>query len=176
MMVLGIDPIQRLVVPRVLACMMIAVFLNGMGIPDRDARGQPLQHEIRAVQRGRAGAARQAHHRPPGVMPEEQQVSRIDRHPEADQPAAQFGGDQLVQRHTGDMRHGHQPVGVGLPHECRGLVEPGHRNGRRGQPFKRIGDARQRSRHSSSSIHRPWARRSRSRTTSMRRTIWIEIS
>lgn len=30
MMVLGIDPIQRLVVPRVLACMMIAVFLNGM--------------------------------------------------------------------------------------------------------------------------------------------------
>ena len=30
MMVLGIDPIQRLVVPRVLACMLIAVFLNGM--------------------------------------------------------------------------------------------------------------------------------------------------
>src|SRR5919108_2997313 len=30
MMVLGIDPIQRLVVPRTLACMMIAVFLNGM--------------------------------------------------------------------------------------------------------------------------------------------------
>ena len=30
MMVLGIDPIQRLVVPRVLACMMVAVFLNGM--------------------------------------------------------------------------------------------------------------------------------------------------
>ncbi|GGU10790.1 ABC transporter permease [Nocardioides sp. NBC_00850] len=30
MMVLGIDPIQRLVVPRVLACMMIAVFLNGL--------------------------------------------------------------------------------------------------------------------------------------------------
>ncbi|MFI5626104.1 MlaE family ABC transporter permease [Nocardioides sp. NPDC051685] len=30
MMVLGIDPIQRLVVPRVLAAMMIAVFLNGM--------------------------------------------------------------------------------------------------------------------------------------------------
>src|SRR5687767_7564693 len=30
MMVLGIDPIQRLVAPRVLACMLIAVFLNGM--------------------------------------------------------------------------------------------------------------------------------------------------
>jgi phospholipid/cholesterol/gamma-HCH transport system permease protein len=30
MMVLGIDPIQRLVVPRVLAAMLIAVFLNGM--------------------------------------------------------------------------------------------------------------------------------------------------
>ncbi|EGD40893.1 MlaE family ABC transporter permease [Nocardioides sp. NPDC057772] len=30
MMVLGIDPIQRLVVPRVLAAMMIAVFLNGL--------------------------------------------------------------------------------------------------------------------------------------------------
>jgi phospholipid/cholesterol/gamma-HCH transport system permease protein len=30
MMVLGIDPIQRLVVPRVLACMLIAFFLNGM--------------------------------------------------------------------------------------------------------------------------------------------------
>jgi len=30
MMVLGIDPIQRLVAPRVVACMLIAVFLNGM--------------------------------------------------------------------------------------------------------------------------------------------------
>ena len=30
MMVLGIDPIQRLVVPRVLAAMLVAVFLNGM--------------------------------------------------------------------------------------------------------------------------------------------------
>jgi len=30
MMVLGIDPIQRLVVPRVLACMLVALFLNGM--------------------------------------------------------------------------------------------------------------------------------------------------
>ncbi len=30
MMVLGIDPIQRLVAPRVLACMLVAVFLNGM--------------------------------------------------------------------------------------------------------------------------------------------------
>lgn len=30
MMVLGIDPIQRLVVPRVLASMLIAVFLNGL--------------------------------------------------------------------------------------------------------------------------------------------------
>ncbi|WP_083788994.1 MlaE family ABC transporter permease [Aeromicrobium marinum] len=30
MMVLGIDPIQRLVVPRVLAVMLIAVFLNGL--------------------------------------------------------------------------------------------------------------------------------------------------
>lgn len=30
MMVLGIDPIQRLVVPRVLGTMMVAVFLNGM--------------------------------------------------------------------------------------------------------------------------------------------------
>ena len=30
MMVLGIDPVQRLVVPRVLACMMVAVFLNGL--------------------------------------------------------------------------------------------------------------------------------------------------
>ncbi len=30
MMVLGIDPIQRLVVPRVLACMLVAAFLNGM--------------------------------------------------------------------------------------------------------------------------------------------------
>ena len=30
MMVLGIDPIQRLVVPRVLACMMVAVALNGL--------------------------------------------------------------------------------------------------------------------------------------------------
>ena len=30
MMVLGIDPIQRLVVPRVLACMFVAVFLNGL--------------------------------------------------------------------------------------------------------------------------------------------------
>jgi phospholipid/cholesterol/gamma-HCH transport system permease protein len=30
MMVLGIDPIQRLVVPRVLACMVVAVFLNGL--------------------------------------------------------------------------------------------------------------------------------------------------
>ena len=30
MMVLGIDPIQRLVVPRVLACMLVAFFLNGM--------------------------------------------------------------------------------------------------------------------------------------------------
>jgi phospholipid/cholesterol/gamma-HCH transport system permease protein len=30
MMVLGIDPIQRLVVPRVLAAMLIAVFLNGL--------------------------------------------------------------------------------------------------------------------------------------------------
>ena len=30
MMVLGIDPIQRLVVPRVLACMIVAVFLNGL--------------------------------------------------------------------------------------------------------------------------------------------------
>ena len=30
MMVLGIDPIQRLVVPRVIACMMVAVFLNGL--------------------------------------------------------------------------------------------------------------------------------------------------
>jgi phospholipid/cholesterol/gamma-HCH transport system permease protein len=30
MQVLGIDPIQRLVVPRVLACMLVAVFLNGL--------------------------------------------------------------------------------------------------------------------------------------------------
>src|SRR6186713_3511060 len=30
MMVLGIDPIQRLVVPRVLACMLVAFFLNGL--------------------------------------------------------------------------------------------------------------------------------------------------
>jgi phospholipid/cholesterol/gamma-HCH transport system permease protein len=30
MMVLGIDPIQRLVAPRVLACMLVAFFLNGM--------------------------------------------------------------------------------------------------------------------------------------------------
>jgi len=30
MMVLGIDPIHRLVVPRVLACMLVAVFLNGL--------------------------------------------------------------------------------------------------------------------------------------------------
>lgn len=30
MMVLGIDPIQRLVVPRVLACMLVSVFLNGL--------------------------------------------------------------------------------------------------------------------------------------------------
>ncbi|KHL16362.1 UNVERIFIED_CONTAM: ABC transporter permease [Mumia flava] len=30
MMVLGIDPIQRLVVPRIIACMLVAVFLNGM--------------------------------------------------------------------------------------------------------------------------------------------------
>src|SRR4029450_7810198 len=30
MMVLGIDPIQRLVVPRVLACMLVAVFLHGL--------------------------------------------------------------------------------------------------------------------------------------------------
>ncbi len=30
MMVLGIDPVQRLVVPRVLATMMVAIFLNGM--------------------------------------------------------------------------------------------------------------------------------------------------
>src|SRR5699024_11351334 len=30
MMVLGINPIQRLVVPRVLACMLVAVALNGM--------------------------------------------------------------------------------------------------------------------------------------------------
>lgn len=30
MMVLGIDPIQRLVVPRVIACMLVAVFLNGL--------------------------------------------------------------------------------------------------------------------------------------------------
>ncbi|MEO6472485.1 MAG: ABC transporter permease [Aeromicrobium sp.] len=30
MMVLGIDPIQRLVVPRVLGCMMVAVALNGL--------------------------------------------------------------------------------------------------------------------------------------------------
>lgn len=30
MMVLGIDPIQRLVVPRVLACMMVSFFLNGL--------------------------------------------------------------------------------------------------------------------------------------------------
>src|ERR1700712_1921480 len=30
MIVLGIDPIQRLVVPRVLACMMVSVFLNGL--------------------------------------------------------------------------------------------------------------------------------------------------
>lgn len=30
MQVLGIDPIQRLVVPRVLACMVVAVFLNGL--------------------------------------------------------------------------------------------------------------------------------------------------
>src|SRR6201986_3116906 len=29
-MVLGIDPIQRLVVPRVLACMLVSVFLNGL--------------------------------------------------------------------------------------------------------------------------------------------------
>lgn len=30
MMVLGIDPIQRLVVPRVIACMVVSVFLNGL--------------------------------------------------------------------------------------------------------------------------------------------------
>lgn len=30
MMVLGIDPIQRLVAPRILACMLVAVFLNGL--------------------------------------------------------------------------------------------------------------------------------------------------
>lgn len=30
MMVLGIDPIQRLVLPRVLACALVAVFLNGL--------------------------------------------------------------------------------------------------------------------------------------------------
>jgi phospholipid/cholesterol/gamma-HCH transport system permease protein len=30
MMVLGIDPIQRLVVPRVLACILVSVFLNGL--------------------------------------------------------------------------------------------------------------------------------------------------
>src|SRR5204863_3622064 len=30
MMVLGIDPIQRLVVPRVLGCMLVAFFLNGL--------------------------------------------------------------------------------------------------------------------------------------------------
>ncbi len=30
MMVLGIDPIQRLVVPRVLACMLVSFFLNGL--------------------------------------------------------------------------------------------------------------------------------------------------
>jgi phospholipid/cholesterol/gamma-HCH transport system permease protein len=30
LMVVGIDPIQRLVVPRVLACMLVSVFLNGL--------------------------------------------------------------------------------------------------------------------------------------------------
>jgi len=30
MMVLGIDPVHRLVVPRVVACMLVAVFLNGL--------------------------------------------------------------------------------------------------------------------------------------------------
>ena len=30
MRVLGIDPVQRLVVPRVLACMLVAVLLNGL--------------------------------------------------------------------------------------------------------------------------------------------------
>src|SRR5436189_3717555 len=30
MMVLGIDPVQRLVVPRVAACMLVAFFLNGL--------------------------------------------------------------------------------------------------------------------------------------------------
>ena len=33
MMVLGIDPIQRLVVPRVLACMLVATFLGVLIIP-----------------------------------------------------------------------------------------------------------------------------------------------
>src|ERR1041385_6801877 len=48
MMVLGIDPIQRLVVPRVLACMLVAFFLNGMvsvvGVAGGDVFHVILQH------------------------------------------------------------------------------------------------------------------------------------
>ena len=43
MMVLGIDPIQRLVVPRVLACMLVAVFLNGLVSVRRRRRWLRLQ-------------------------------------------------------------------------------------------------------------------------------------
>ncbi len=48
MMVLGIDPIQRLVVPRVLACMLVSVFLNGLvsvvGVAGGYAFNVILQH------------------------------------------------------------------------------------------------------------------------------------
>src|SRR5215213_1819598 len=49
MMVLGIDPIQRLVVPRVLACMLVAVFLNGLVTVVGVARSEEHTSELQSL-------------------------------------------------------------------------------------------------------------------------------
>ena len=67
MMVLGIDPIQRLVVPRVLACMLVAVFLNGLvsvvGV------GRRLRLQRRPAGRHAGRLPRQLHRARPAARP-----------------------------------------------------------------------------------------------------------
>ena len=75
-----------------------AISASPTGRPGR----QPLEHPVGAVQRRRARAARQADHRPPAVLADEEQVAGIDRHPEADQPPA--GGDQPARAGVGRVR------------------------------------------------------------------------
>jgi hypothetical protein len=60
---------------------------HDFGRPDGQPGDQPLEHPVEAVDLGRAGATREPEHDPPRDMPEEQQIARVDRHPEMLDPA-----------------------------------------------------------------------------------------